>query len=396
MTAAGRKTHRAARVRLAVLAALLAICMMGCTVRPILLPVGPSAPTETPPSSRPLGADETGTSEPQDADAGSSLSFDRETGILRIVGTGGYERLDLRQANDAKTVELEDDSFQLTLSVSVVKAELQQESFYIPNVEGVRVSDILPRFLYSLDGSTPTVRRFVAAYAPNEEVIAQTEKPVRYVVSYAYNYKNGPDQIVLNLGKPMSWHSFVYTLGLLNVKTKGWQHLGFACLVEKCVDPYSYRYTDLMQRVVNHDYYTEAYFRAGGSGRLEDPMERRLMLDANSWYNLIYGRDWPGTDAERGTMNQIEFFSGDMRQPGNDMSLYMAASLLNFLADGCGMDQVEAYCFDTCSFEEAFGMSFSEARTAWEQSLLDRFGDGGETPMSLSARRMPGRSGELR
>ena len=40
--------------------------------------------------------------------------------------------------------------------------------------------------------------------------------------------------------------------------------------------------------------------------------------------------------------------------------------------------QCPACCFDTCTFEETFGMSFPEARAAWEQSLRDRVGDGSE------------------
>ena len=122
-------------------------------------------------------------------------------------------------------------------------------------MEGVRLSDLLPYFLYCLDGSTSTIKLFIAAHAPNGEVIAQTEKPVKYIVNYGYGYKNGPDQIELKLGKQFNWHSYVYTLGLMNVKAKNWQHLGFAYLVEMCVDPFSYGMMGQAESIQNREYF---------------------------------------------------------------------------------------------------------------------------------------------
>ena len=373
---------------LAALAVLLAVCTLGCAVSPIFQLPDPTEAAETSPTARPDSSDAPMTAEPSTPEGSPALSFDRETGTLRIVGTEGYEGLDLTPANEAKTLEVEDDEYQLTLSVPVLKAALEQSAYYNPNVEGFRVSDVLPRFLLCLDGSTPIVRLFIAAHAPNEEVVARTEKTVRYVVNYAYNYKNGPDQIELNLGKSLAWHNYVYTLALIDAKKKNWPQLGFAYLVHMCVDPYSYGIMGLSENVENRDYYYfDAYYRAGGSGELADPTERRLLLDANAWYNLVYGRDWPGSDAECGAICDVSFFSGDMRMEGSDLSLSMATSLLNYLANRCGINRVEAYCFDTCSFEEAFGMDFAAARADWEESLLDRFGEGDEAPLSLSAPR---------
>ena len=70
------------------------------------------------------------------------------------------------------------------------------------------------------------------------------------------------------------------------------------------------------------------------------------------------------------------------------MSLSEALSFMEYLAEHYGADKVTAYCFDACamgygeslSFEEAFGTDFAAAKAAWEQSLIERFGDGSENP----------------
>lgn len=68
----------------------------------------------------------------------------------------------------------------------------------------------------------------------------------------------------------------------------------------------------------------------------------------------------------------------DASKEENRLSEREASSLLNYLAEQYGADKVTAYCFDACSFEEAFGTDFAAARAAWEQSLLERFGDGSD------------------
>lgn len=99
-----------------------------------------------------------------------------------------------------------------------------------------------------------------------------------------------------------------------------------------------------------------------------DPKDRSLLLDALSWCNLTYGRDWSGEVEECSPIYDT------------DLSLNMAISLINYLAEQYGTEKVTAYCFDTCSFEEAFGVDYATARAAWEQSLMDRFGDSSENP----------------
>ena len=308
-----------------------------------------------------------------------TVEFDEETKTLRIVGTGGYDQLDLPQAEEANTVEVEDDDYRLTLSVAVLRNALAELDDTTP------VSEYLPGYLGRLDKSTSYIRQFIAQNAPNEQSVAQTKKPVSITVaSGAYCY-NKPDQIQLSLGQAFRQHGIRYALCLMDPQKTAWQHLGFSSWVG-LTDPNCSLYAGVAEDANDADnYYSAAYYRVGGTGKLAEPKEALLLNDANAWYNLVYGRDWPGTATERGTISELLGFNGDPQGEGNDMSLSMAVSLINYLAEQYGADKVTAYCFDTCTFEEAFGVDYATARAAWEQSLLDRFGDGSETKPAASA-----------
>lgn len=301
-----------------------------------------------------------------------TVEFDEETKTLRIVGTGGYDQLDLSQAEEANTVEVEDDDYSLTLSVTFLRTALSKLD------DTAAVSEYLPGYLGRLDKSTSYIRQFIAQNAPNEEVVAQTKKPVSLTVTSNRYYINKADQIELNLGQSFLQHSFYYTLCLMNPQKTAWQHFGFFSWAG-LTDPNCSLYAGVAEDAIDADnYYSAAYYRVGGTGKLAEPKEALLLNDANAWYNLVYGQDWPGTKVERGAISDLPHFTGDPQGEGNNMSLSMAVSLIKYLAEQYGTGKVTAYCFDTCTFEEAFGVDYATARAAWEQSLMERFGDGSD------------------
>ena len=355
------------------LAAVLAILMLGGVGLLVFRLAGRTDPTQDPYPAHSGSTEETGTTEPTVEIPLPEVSFDETSRTLRVVGTGGYDRIDLSRLPDALNFEVVDDDFTLTVLPSL----LWDETCSIKDDP----VGYMPGYLDRIDKSLAVIRQFVADNAPNEEVAAQTRKPVKMSLqTFKFNnYRNNPDEISLILGGGFRWHGVLYTMGLMAPESVEWQHIGYAYWVGFCVDPYNSVYT-ITEEGPDPDYfYFDAYYRAGGTEDWLDLDNQKLMTDACSWYDLVYGRDWDGTEAECGRISDNAWFTGsDKYKDGNGMSLSMAESLLNYLAERCGADRVTAYCFDACSFEEAFGMSFAEARAAWEQSLLDRFGDGGE------------------
>lgn len=315
-----------------------------------------------------------GSENPTEPAALPQVEYDEQTKTLHITGTEGYDQLDLSQAANAKKVEVEDDDYRLTFSVDQIKYQFDKGG------DAAELAAYLPGYLERLGKSISFIRQFIADNAPNAEIVAQTEKPVSVEVQYVKERINSADQITLRLGNEFYQHGYYYVSALMNSKKTEWQHMGFAYWVGTNLDPYNSLYDTATEEDYDTDYYYfEAYYRAGGTGRFADPKEARLATDANAWYNLTHGQDWPGTRMERGPLYDL-IVGADKQKEGNDMSLPEAMSLINYLAQQYGTDKVVAYCFDTCTFEEAFGTDFASARATWEQSLLDRFGDGSENP----------------
>lgn len=361
----------------AALAAVLAVFLLGAVGLAVFKLADRTDPTHNPVPAFSGSREETQTTEPTTEAPLPEVVYDEASRTLRVTGTGGYDRIDLSRLPDALSLEVEDDDFTLT----VLPTLLWDDSCSIRDDP----VGYMPGYLDRLDKSLAVIRQFVADNAPNEEVAAQTRKPVRMQLQTFkfYNYRNSADRIELMLGSGFRWHGILYTLGLMNPKTVEWQHIGYAYWVGFCVDPYNSVYT-ISEEVPDPDYfYFDDYYRVGGTEDWRDPNNQALMIDACSWYNLVHGRNWEGSEAECGRISDSALFTARQKaREGNDMSVSMAESLLNYLAKRCGADKVTAYCFDTCTFEEAFGLSFAEARAAWEQSLIERFGDGGEAPQT--------------
>ena len=299
------------------------------------------------------------------------VTYETDTRTLRVVGTGNYSGIDLSQLPEALALEVEDDDFTLTVLPTILYSD---DCTIRDDPAGY-----LPGYLDRLDGSLATIRQFVADNAPNEAVAARTRKPVNlYLQTLRFeDYRCREEQIELRLGGGYRWHGVLYTLALLDTEVLEWKQISYAYWVAFCLDPYNSVYT-LGQEDPDPDYYyMRDYYRLGGTGDWHDLNQQRLMVDVCSWYNLVYGRDWEGNEAERGRICDLSLFSGRLKnKEGNSLSLSMAESLLGWLADQYGADQVTAFCFDACSFPEAFGCDFQTALAAWEADLMARFGPG--------------------
>lgn len=297
------------------------------------------------------------------------VSYDADSRTVRITGTTGYDRLDLSSYMDnAMSLEVEDDRFQFSTYVALLA-----NRFDDPAAE-------LPAYLNRLDRSIDFIANYISDAAPNEEIAAQTRKPVKITMqANAKSYSNNTEDITLFLGSAFKRHGVIYTSALLNPACVTWYQLGYIYWVSFCLDPYNTLYVGVTFEDAREYTYYKDYFRMGGTGD-PTPENFTLLNDANAWYNLVHGRDWGGSETECGHINEDSSFNGDPNLEGNDLGVAEAVSLINYLAEQYGEKQVAAFCFDTCTLEEAFGTDFATARAAWEQSLLDRFGDGSENP----------------
>lgn len=348
------------------LAAVLVMCVLGGAGLAAWKLSGKTDPN------RPGNTAESGsvhTTEPSDDDRLPTAVYDEKTSTLRISGTEGYERLELPEGlYGARNLEVEDDDFHFT-GVLYVMEDYTERS-------GVSLAEYLPGYLDRLDNSLAFVGQYIASVAPNEEIAERTR--LRPELSALGSGNAGPDQIKVSLNSAFRHHGVAYALCLLDTKTVEWQQLGYAYWVGICKDPYNsiYAIGDFSEEA--DYYYFKDYFRVGGTPDPRNLDNQVLLMDACAWYCLVYGRDWNGNTAERGSISSVHNFNGSPNKPGNQMSLSMAVSLLNYLANEYGEEKLAAFCFDTCSFNEAFGTDFSAARSAWERALIARFGEGGE------------------
>jgi hypothetical protein len=358
----------------AAVAALLALVMLGgagLAAFKLMDRTEPTTPGNTEPS-----PSEVQTTEPTEPVEPPQVEYDAETKTIHITGTSGYDQADLTPyMQEAQYLEVEDDEFGFSLSISGIIATTDWSRTYL--------SDFLPFYLFKLDRTTAFTKQYFAQHAPNEAVAAQARKPVNYSYKtvWATRWENSPEQIDVIMGAYFQYmYDTAYMLAMIDPENESWQHQGFAEWFA-LVNPYNCNYGETAAVSPDYDYYYYAdYFRVGGSGDLCDLKEKFLLYDACSWYNLIHGMNWDGNEYETQRITRSDRAKVDSEIEGNDVSIYMAISLINYLVEQYGEEPVIAYCFDTCSFEEAFGVSYAAARAAWEQSLLDRFGDGSETP----------------
>ena len=306
--------------------------------------------------------------DPTDPAALPQVSYDTDKRTIRISGTTGYDRLDLSPyLDDARYLEVEDDRFQFSNSISALRNMFDD------------LAVDLPDYLNRMDRSFDLIADYIVSVAPNEEIAAQTRKPIQILMRNG-TYRVSDDHISLYMGEKYRRYGILYAGALLNPKRESWYETGYTNWIGFCVDPYNYVNVGFSLDEYRDYYYIRDYFRLGGT---EDPLDlnnQALEFDACAWYNLVHGRDWGGNTSECCPIKEWYGFNGDPELEGNDLCAQEAVSLINYLANQYGEKQVAAFCFETCSFEEAFGTDFATARAAWEQSLLDRFGDGSENP----------------
>ena len=294
-----------------------------------------------------------------------AVTYDADTKTLVVSGTGGYDRLELpAEANQAKNLEVQDDNFHLSL--------------YLPVLQdyGSELNAYLPAYLDRTDKSQQFLRDYLRQNAPRRDIKAQAEKTVEFTIrknSYDYSYDNTEEErIVIEMGR-FYWHrEELYLLSLMNTKNVTWQQLGYAWYLSSCVDPY---YEQLYTEETNWEEmpYYETFLRGGGDPELKTPRDFKILVDSVAYTCLTKGMRW-GTPYESSPVYETAFFRGRPAGKENEMSVIMAASFIAWLTEQYGFDKTTAFCFDACSFEEAFGTDFDTAYQSWSAWILETYG----------------------
>lgn len=83
---------------------------------------------------------------------------------------------------------------------------------------------------------------------------------------------------------------------------------------------------------------------------------------------------WPDAAPDSAWAATIhESYPGLRREAGNELTDYQAFSFTVYLIGEHGLTTFLQFCMDGSSFEEAFGVSYAEAREGWAAALDTRF-----------------------
>ncbi len=294
-----------------------------------------------------------------------TASYDEPTKTLVICGSSGYGKLELpAEAEAARNADVQDDNFRLSLYLPVLRDY------------GDAVQSYLPAYLDRTDKSLAFLRDYLRTNAPEQGGTALADKSVEFTIRKSdteYSYDNSPeDRITIELGS-YYWHrEELYLLALMDTKNVTWQQLGYAWYLGVCVDPYNEQLWTEPEDWESQPYY-EAYLRGGGDLALGTPGDYKILNDAVSWVCLTQGLRW-GTAYESRPVYETPFFRGRPSGKANEMSVCMATSFIAWLSERYGFDKTTAFCFDACSFEEAFGTDFDTAYQSWSAWILETYG----------------------
>lgn len=303
----------------------------------------------------------------------ATVSYDAASRTLVVCGTEGYDTLQLPEAAEqAKNLEVQDDSFHLSVFLPVLRTYDEP------------MRTFLPGYIDRADKSIQFIRAYLKENAPDsypadraDMYVDMTVKMYRFAYtrdSFAYTVSD--DRIEIALGDEYWDREELYLLSLLSTDTVEWPQLGYAWYFGMCLDPYHESQAYLVS--LDQNPYYGAYLAAGGDPSVSTAQDRRLFIDAIAYWCLNKGITGWGSYYESRPLSATFHFSGaaGFNKPqlnGNAMSVCMATSFLGWLADAHGFDQVSAFCFNQKTFQEAFGNSYATAYAQWSADILARF-----------------------
>ena len=294
-----------------------------------------------------------------------TVLYDAETGVLVVTGTGDYDQAVIPdEAENAKTLDVQDDEFHLSVQISLL------------DTDGAPLATYLPAYMDRTDRSLSFIKSYLQEHAPSVYPAKSAGKMVELSIrkGNTYSYRHETDRIFVNL-KDYYWHrEEVYLLALMDGKHIGWGQLGYTWYVGLMLDPYSEEAT------FDYDPQTQAelpgYFRicADAGMRFENRTgaDFRIQNDAVSRYCIEKGLTGWGTAYESMPLATTKLCKNPV-QEDTSMSVFMAASFVAWLSDRYGFETVSEFCFGQKTFDEAFNTDFAAAFDAWKAWIVETY-----------------------
>ncbi len=285
------------------------------------------------------------------------VSYDKNSKTIIVFGMGDDVNVSYPyELSEAKNLDAQFESFHLSVYLPTLQVDEDLDSF-------------LNAYLNRTNRSLEFLRDYLGNNCRSECYADRLGKYVEFSIMKHENYSwtDHDDRISLETGSYYWYRELLYLLSVLGNPDAEWKELGFAWYLGYCVDPYGEFQIDFAQLQTSPCY--DAYLACGGTA--ENTPENKLKLsDAIACTCLELGMKW-GTRYESTPLKELALYDGNKysKDPGNQMSIMMAASFIGYLSETYGFETVNAFCFGQLSFEKAFGTDFQAAYEAWSARI---------------------------
>ena len=299
----------------------------------------------------------------EDKPEAPSVSYDADTKVLSVNGTGNYGMTVFPAAflSQAKRLEVEDDEFQLNASLLLLQAA------------GVELETALPDFLDRTEKSLHFIRTYLKENAASVYP-ADMAKPVLInITGSGFGWRVQGGKIIVNCCDDILHTEFLYLHALINSDSVGWEQLGYAWYVGTCIDPY-YELPEKNKDSIRTVPYYPIAAAAGLDPDRMTPADFRTMYDADSRYCFGTELTYWGSACESAPVTVEATYTRKQPEPRDQsLSAFMAASFIGWLDETYGFEAVSGFCFGQKSFEEAFGTDFDSAFTDWKTQITETY-----------------------
>ena len=296
--------------------------------------------------------------------AKADISYDETTKTMVIYGKDDTDLKLPKTVNDASELDAQFDAFHLKVNLPILRTG------------GEELDSYLPDYLGRTNESIKFIRNYLKENCPDIDLADRADKYVDLSIQNenGYTWSETEDRMELEIGR-FYWHrEEMYILSLLGSRNVQWKQLGYAWYLGSCIDPYcedaAAPWADGMEKLP----YYEAYVKGGGTDQ-NTPENYKVLMDAAAYRCLSGGMNW-GTAYESWPLSKTAVYSGPAKRmdPGDEMSVSMAASFIAFLSDKYGFDKVSEFCFHNADFEEVFGTDWQSAYDEWSGWILETYG----------------------
>ena len=297
--------------------------------------------------------------------AKADISYDEASKTMVVYGKDDTNIRLPETIHEATELDVQFDTFHVRVNLPMLRTD------------GLDLAEYLPAYLGGTNESLKFIRNYLNENCPDIDITDRASKYVDLTILPNGNYAWSEDEerIALDIGD-FYWHrEELYILALLGERSVEWKQLGYAWYLGSCLDPYFEQQTPTFTDAIEHYPYYDAFVKGGGT-KEEKPENYRILMDAVSYVCLTDGMHW-GTPYESWALSSTGSYSGPKKtlDPGNDMSVLMAASFIGYLSDQYGFDTVSGFCFGDAEFEEAFGTDWQTAYGNWAAWIVEKYGE---------------------